>query len=194
VTDALLQTVTARGSTRTPCARDGGVQSPAIIIIAIITTLLVIGIKESANVNNVIVFVKVAVVLLFIIGCRACGQPGQLAPVHPSKHGVRGEFGWSGVMDGGGDRVLRLHRVRRGEHRGPGGEEPAERHAGGIIGSLLICTALLHPRLGIATGVISYKELNVPDPIAVAADRAGLGWMASLIKWARSPGFLPSSW
>jgi APA family basic amino acid/polyamine antiporter len=34
----------------------------------------------------------------------------------------------------------------------------------------------------IATGVMSYKELNVPDPIAVAADRAGLGWMASLIK------------
>src|SRR5207244_1015477 len=35
---------------------------------------------------------------------------------------------------------------------------------------------------GIATGVISYKELNVPDPIAVAADHAGLGWMSSLIK------------
>src|SRR5213594_1367687 len=35
---------------------------------------------------------------------------------------------------------------------------------------------------GIATGVMSYKDLNVPDPIAVAADRAGLGWMASLIK------------
>src|SRR5438093_1603765 len=41
---------------------------PAIVIIAIITTLLVIGIKESANVDNVIVFVKVAVVLLFIFG------------------------------------------------------------------------------------------------------------------------------
>src|SRR5207245_9912862 len=52
----------------------------------------------------------------------------------------------------------------------------------GIIGALLICTALYILVAWIATGVTSYKELNVPDPIAVAADRAGLGWMASLIK------------
>ena len=52
----------------------------------------------------------------------------------------------------------------------------------GIIGSLLICTILYILVSGIATGIMSYKELNVPDPIAVAADRAGLGWMATLIK------------
>src|SRR3989442_1373578 len=52
----------------------------------------------------------------------------------------------------------------------------------GIIGSLLICTVLYILVSGIATGVMSYKELNVPDPIAVAADHAGLGWMSTLIK------------
>src|SRR3989441_12647890 len=52
----------------------------------------------------------------------------------------------------------------------------------GIIGSLLICTVLYILVSGIATGVMSYKDLNVPDPIAVAADHAGLGWMATLIK------------
>src|SRR5437870_8419255 len=52
----------------------------------------------------------------------------------------------------------------------------------GIIGSLLICTVLYILVSGIATGVMSYKELNVPDPIAVAADHVGLGWMSSLIK------------
>jgi APA family basic amino acid/polyamine antiporter len=52
----------------------------------------------------------------------------------------------------------------------------------GIIGSLLVCTVLYILVSGIATGVMSYKDLNVPDPIAVAADHAGLGWMASLIK------------
>jgi APA family basic amino acid/polyamine antiporter len=52
----------------------------------------------------------------------------------------------------------------------------------GIIGSLLICTVLYILVSGIATGVMSYKDLNVPDPIAVAADRSGLGWMSSLIK------------
>jgi APA family basic amino acid/polyamine antiporter len=52
----------------------------------------------------------------------------------------------------------------------------------GIIGSLLICTVLYIIVSGIATGVMSYKDLNVPDPIAVAADHAGLGWMSTLIK------------
>src|SRR5438876_273200 len=51
-----------------------------------------------------------------------------------------------------------------------------------IIGSLLICTVLYILVSGIATGVMSYKELNVPDPIAVVADHAGLGWMSTLIK------------
>src|SRR5947207_2535079 len=52
----------------------------------------------------------------------------------------------------------------------------------GIIGSLLICTVLYILVSGIATGVMSYQDLNVPVPIAVAADHAGLGWMSSLIK------------
>jgi APA family basic amino acid/polyamine antiporter len=52
----------------------------------------------------------------------------------------------------------------------------------GIIGSLLICTVLYILVSAIATGVVPYQELDVPDPIAVAADRAGMGWMATLIK------------
>ncbi|HZH80043.1 MAG TPA: amino acid permease, partial [Gemmatimonadales bacterium] len=58
----------------------------------------------------------------------------------------------------------------------------------GIIGSLLICTVLYIIVSGIATGVMSYKDLNVPDPIAVAADHAGLGWMSSLIKFGAIMG------
>src|SRR5437879_13586955 len=52
----------------------------------------------------------------------------------------------------------------------------------GIIGSLLICTVLYILVSAIATGVMSYKELNVPDAIVVVADHAGLGWMSTLIK------------
>src|SRR5213595_3103965 len=61
----------------------------------------------------------------------------------------------------------------------------------GIIGSLLICTALYILVSGVATGVMSYRELNVPDPIAVAADRAGLGWMSTLIKFGAIAGLSP---
>ena len=52
----------------------------------------------------------------------------------------------------------------------------------GIIGSLLVCTVLYILVAAIATGVVPYAQLDVPDPIAVAADRAGMGWMGRLIK------------
>jgi APA family basic amino acid/polyamine antiporter len=155
---------------------------PAVIIIAIVTTLLVVGIKESANFNNVIVFVKVAVVLLFIVFAAHAINPANWHPFMPPNTGVRGEFGWTGVMTGAGvvffayigfDAVSTAAQ----EARNPQKDMPI-----GIIGSLLICTVLYIIVSGIATGVMSYKDLNVPDPIAVAADRAGLGWMSTLIK------------
>src|SRR5438067_2390608 len=155
---------------------------PAVIIIAIITTLLVIGIKESANVNNVIVFVKVAVVLLFIIGAAHAVNPANWHPFIPPSTGVRGEFGWSGVMTGAGIVFFAYIGFDAVSTAAQEAKNPQKDMPIGIIGSLLICTALYILVSGIATGVISYKELNVPDPIAVAADHAGLGWMSSLIK------------
>ena len=63
----------------------------------------------------------------------------------------------------------------------------------GIIGSLLVCTILYILVSGIATGVVPYGQLDVPDPIAVAADHAGLGWMGRLIKLGAIAGFRRSS-
>src|SRR5436190_1854416 len=154
---------------------------PAVIIIAIITTLLVVGIKESATVNNGIVFVKLAVVLLFIFGAAHAVHSANWKPFMPPSEGP-GLYGWSGVMTGaaivffayiGFDAVSTAAQ----EARNPQKDMPI-----GIIGSLLICTVLYILVSGIATGVMSYKELNVPDPIAVVADHAGLGWMSTLIK------------
>jgi APA family basic amino acid/polyamine antiporter len=160
---------------------------PAVIIIGLVTTLLVIGIKESATANNVIVFIKLAVVILFIIFAAHAVNPANWHPFIPPqtvKDGVpvAGEFGWSGVFTGaaivffayiGFDAVSTAAQ----EAKNPQKDMPI-----GIIGSLLICTVLYILVSGIATGVVSYKELNVPDPIAVVADRAGLGWMSTLIK------------
>src|SRR6476661_3509080 len=73
---------------------------PAVVIIAVVTTLLVIGIKESANVNNVIVFLKVGVVLLFIVGAAHAINAANWHPFIPPNSGVREEFGWTGVMTG----------------------------------------------------------------------------------------------
>jgi APA family basic amino acid/polyamine antiporter len=188
VSDALLQSIAAGGVDPNTLPHLTAVFNlPAVIIIALVTALLVVGIKESANFNNAIVFVKVAVVLLFIVFAAHAVNPANWHPFIPPQTvtggvPVAGEFGWSGVFTGaaivffayiGFDAVSTAAQ----EAKNPQRDMPI-----GIIGSLLICTVLYIIVSGIATGVMSYKELNVPDPIAVVADRAGLGWMSTLIK------------
>jgi APA family basic amino acid/polyamine antiporter len=163
---------------------------PAAIVIAIATALLVIGIKQSATVNNIIVLIKVAVIMLFIVGAARAVSPANWHPfipaAKPSASG--GEFGWSGVMTGsaliffayiGFDAVSTAAQ----EAKNPQRDLPI-----GIIASLLFCAALYMMMSAVATGVVSYTKLDVPDPLAVAADAAGLGWMSSLIKFGAIMG------
>ena len=160
---------------------------PAVIIIGLVTTLLVVGIKESANFNNVIVFIKVAVVLLFIAFAAHAVNSANWHPFIPPqtvKDGVPqpGLFGWSGVFTGGAIVFFAYIGFDAVSTAAQEAKNPQKDMPIGIIGSLLICTVLYIIVSAIATGVMSYKELNVPDPIAVVADHAGLGWMSTLIK------------
>ncbi len=155
---------------------------PAVVIIAIVTTLLVIGIKESANVNNGIVIVKVAVVLLFIALAAKAINPANWTPFIPENTGVREAFGWTGVMAGAGVVFFAYIGFDAVSTAAQEAKNPQKDMPIGIIGSLLICTLLYILVSGIAAGVVPYAELDVPDPIAKVADRAGLGWIAGLIK------------
>jgi len=155
---------------------------PAVVIIALVTTLLVIGIKESANVNNVIVFIKLAVVVLFIVFAAHAVNAANWHPFIPPSTGDPQNFGWSGVVAGAGIVFFAYIGFDAVSTAAQEAKNPQRDMPIAIIGSLLICTLLYILVSGIATGVMSYKELNVPDPIAVAADRAGLGWMSTLIK------------
>ena len=155
---------------------------PAIFIVAAVTLMLVIGIKESARFNNIIVVIKLSVVLLFIGGAIWAINAANWHPFVPPNSGKFGTFGWSGVMRGaslvffayiGFDAVSTAAQ----EAKNPQRDMPI-----GIIGSLLVCTVLYILVSGIATGVVPYTRLNVPDPIATAADAAHMGWMARVIK------------
>jgi APA family basic amino acid/polyamine antiporter len=155
---------------------------PAVFIIAVVTTLLVVGIKESASVNNVIVFIKLAVVVLFIVMLVPHVNPENWHPFIPPNTGHREHFGFSGVVAGaaivffayiGFDAVSTAAQ----EAKNPQRDMPI-----GIIGSLIICTVLYVVVAAIATGVVPYAELDVPAPIAKVADYAGLGAISSLIK------------
>jgi APA family basic amino acid/polyamine antiporter len=143
---------------------------------------LVVGIKESASVNNVIVVIKLAVVVLFILLATQHVNPDNWQPFIPPNTGDREHFGFSGVVAGaaivffayiGFDAVSTAAQ----EAKNPQRDMPI-----GIIGSLIVCTVLYIVVSAIATGVVPYRDLDVPDPIAKVADVAGLGIFASLIK------------
>ena len=155
---------------------------PAVVIIAIVTTLLIVGIKESANFNNAIVLIKIAVVLLFIALAAHAISPANWHPFIPPNTGVREEFGWTGVMAGAGVVFFAYIGFDAVSTAAQEAKNPQRDMPIAIIGSLLICTVLYILVSGIATGVMPYQQLNVPDPIAVVADHAGLGWISGLIK------------
>jgi APA family basic amino acid/polyamine antiporter len=155
---------------------------PAVFIIFVVTTLLVVGIKESANFNNFIVMVKVAVVLLFIAAAAAAIKTANWHPFIPPNTGTSGHFGWSGVMTGAGIVFFAYIGFDAVSTAAQEAKNPQRDMPLAIIGSLLVCTVLYILVAAIATGVVPYAQLDVPDPIAVAADHAGLNWMGRLIK------------
>lgn len=157
---------------------------PAVFIVAAVTALLVVGIRESAVFNNAIVVLKLSVLLLFVGFGIFYINPENWTPFIPANTGEFGQFGWSGIMRGsavvffayiGFDAVSTAAQ----EAKNPQKDMPA-----GILGSLIISTILYIVVSLVLTGIIKYDQLNAPDPIAVGIDAAGPGllWLKSFIK------------
>jgi APA family basic amino acid/polyamine antiporter len=146
-----------------------------------VTGLLVLGVSESATVNNVIVFIKVGVLLAFLAMGIGFVNPANWTPFIPENqggfaYGVQGVFRAASVIFFayvGFEAVS----TAASESKNPSRDMPI-----GILGSLFICTAIYIAVAAVLTGVVSYKELGVPEPIAVAVDRMGMPWFSFLIK------------
>ncbi len=153
----------------------------AFIAIAAVTTVLIIGIKESANLNTGIVFVKIGTVLIFIaiagvyVMQHFSEAKANWTPFIPPSEG-EGVYGWSGIVRGaavvffayiGFDAVSTAAQ----EAKNPKKDMPA-----GILGSLAICTVLYILTSGLLTGVKNYKELNVAAPVALGMAATGVEW------------------
>jgi APA family basic amino acid/polyamine antiporter len=160
----------------------------AFLAICLVTLVLVIGIKESANLNSGIVIVKVAIVLTFIgiatvfVLHDPASATKNWTPFIPPNTGEFGHYGWSGIARGaaviffayiGFDAVSTAAQ----EAKNPQRDMPI-----GILGSLVICTILYILVSGLLTGVVSYTTLNVPDPVAVGIDHTGVRWGSILVK------------
>jgi APA family basic amino acid/polyamine antiporter len=179
----------AHASAHTPPDTPTGLFNvPAAAIILILTMILVRGTSESSTFNNIIVAIKVAVVLLVIFVGAAYVNVANWSPLVPENSGEFGVFGWSGVVRGasvvffayiGFDAVSTAAQ----EAHTPQRDVPI-----GIIGSLIICTVLYVAVAAVATGVVNYKELGVPDPIAVAMDRTGQTWISWIVKFGALAG------
>jgi APA family basic amino acid/polyamine antiporter len=163
---------------------------PALLIIALITFVLVRGIRESASVNSVIVFLKISIILVFVGAGLFFIKPELWHPFIPANQGQSGFFGWSGILRGAGVMFfayLGFDAVSTAaqEARNPKRDMPI-----GILGSLFACTAIYIVFSLVLTGVVPYNELNVTAPVAVAIDAMRLFWLSPLIKIAAIVGLM----
>ncbi len=156
---------------------DGGIINlPAVFIIVLMSLLLIKGTKESAFVNGIIVAIKIAVVLTFIILGWQYINNDNYNPYIPDNTGDFGDFGFSGIIRAaaivffayiGFDAVSTAAQ----EARNPKRDMPI-----GILGSLLICTILYILFAHVMTGVTNYTSFAGQDgiaPVSVAIEHMG---------------------
>lgn len=174
-------------SAETGWAQTGAVFNlPAMIIIGLIAWLVSRGIQGAAFLNDILVIVKLGIILLFIGFGIAFINADNLVPFIPENSGVFGEFGWSGVIRGSGivffaflgfDAVATLAQ----EAKNPQRDMPI-----GMIGSLVICTIAYIAFALVLTGVVSFRNLGVADPVGVAINAFGgnFAWLRYIVKFA----------
>jgi len=155
---------------------------PAMLIVALASTILVIGIKESARVNNFIVVLKIVVVLLFILFGIQYIHPENWKPFIPPNTGQFGEFGWSGIFRGAGLIFFAYIGFDVVSTAAQEAKNPQKDMPKGILGSLVICTALYVVVSLTLTGLVRYDTLNVPHPVAYALEQIPqLSWLRPFI-------------
>lgn len=159
------------------------VNLPAVLVVIALGWICYVGVRESAIVNNVMVFVKVAVIVIFILAGISYIDTANWTPFIPENTGTYGEFGWSGVFQGaaiiffsyvGFDTASTAAR----EARNPQRDVPL-----GIIAALLISTILYVGMAVVMTGLVPYTQLDVAAPVAVALDaHPEMAWLGFLVE------------
>ena len=160
--------------TWTAVPADGGILDvPAILIVSVLTYLLILGTKESAKLNKILVFIKLGCVALFLFLATPHVNPMNWQPFLP--------FGLSGVATGaaivcfaylGFDAVSTAAE----ECKNPNRDIPF-----GIVGSLIVCTVLYIAVAAVLTGVVPYTTLNNSEPVAFALRAIGMNFGSALV-------------
>ncbi|MET0545710.1 MAG: amino acid permease [Caulobacterales bacterium] len=185
----------------------GVMNLPALVAIGAVTWLLVVGVSESATVNNVVVFIKLTVVIAFIAMGAFFVKPELWSPMIPPQDPAPPAGSdmslWGQIWRAMGDVMMGQNDAKYGiggliagaatiffayigfeavSTAGAESKNPAKDMPIGILGSLLICTALYILTAGVLVGIVPYAQLDTPAPIAMAADQMGMPWFAILVK------------
>src|SRR5262249_16429263 len=150
------------------------------LAIMIATLILVVGIKESANFNTGIVYVKVGVLIIFVIivGHYLITHREWMKmnwhPFIPAATG-NGQYGWSGISRGAAVIFFAYIGFDAVSTAAQESKNPARDMPIGILGSLTICTILYILVAGILCGLVNYRYLNVRDALAVRLDQTRVG-------------------
>lgn len=154
------------------------INMPAVVLIVLLSALLVVGIRESATFNGLMVLIKTAIVVLVIAAGLPFAMPSHLEPFIPPNGGAFGQFGISGIMMGAGliffsyigfDSVS----VAAQEAKNPQRDLPI-----GILASLGICTVLYMLMAFVLIGISDWHQLDVANPVSFAVSKIPeLGWL-----------------
>ncbi|WP_446742926.1 amino acid permease [Silvibacterium acidisoli] len=158
----------------------------AFLAILAITTILVVGIKESANLNSAIVIVKLGVVAIFLfLGIGFLMQHHSIAaanwhPFIPPR--TNGAFGWKGIVEGASSVFFAYIGFDAVSTAAQEAKNPQRDMPIGILGSLVFCTLLYIIVSLVLTGLVDYRQLNVAQPVAMGIDATGVKWGSLLVK------------
>jgi APA family basic amino acid/polyamine antiporter len=162
----------------------GVINIPAMVLIGLMTTLLVIGIKESARFNNVIVFIKLAIVFLVIgFGFMFVKAANWTPFIPPNTTGEFGHYGFTGIVRAAGVVFFAYIGFDAVSTAAQEAKNPQRDMPIGILASLGICTVLYILMALVMTGMAHYTELNVPHPVFIAIEQAGpsLRWLGFFV-------------
>lgn len=156
----------------------GGINLPAVVIVSLLSLMLIRGTKESANLNNILVVVKLCVVVMFIALGWKFINPANHTPYIPKNTGVYGEFGISGIAAGAALVFFAFIGFDAVSTAAQEAKNPQKGMPIGILGSLVVCTILYVLFAHVMTGLVPFEIFKGDaSPAATAFKVTGYGWL-----------------
>jgi len=156
---------------------------PAALIVAAMSAVCYVGMRETAGANTFMVALKVTVILVFIVAGLSYIDAGNYHPYVPANTGEFGHFGWSGVLRGAAIIFFSYVGFDTASTTALEARNPQRDLPLGILGALVISAVLYVAMSAVLTGMLPYSNLDVPDPVAIALDaHPQLKWLGLFVK------------